>query len=250
MPRFAVVFCLLLWGLTILPSSASAEVIQKPEFSLTLPDGWVEIPQEVLEQKYEETMRMAPNLAAVRFEYGFQRGPVQDYIDLPGVMIDVSSDGRPSIAELRSSLAVDMNKKFQDKRDTEYRGVPSMEYNQWGYDARSHVLSMESRCEVPVYGTVSQFTKIIPTEEGTVNFYFSTPVSEEADNLPVLQKIFGSIVISPEIEYRERWLDSYWYLGRPSNIVKTSILLVFGCSFLVFRMHQRRSLKSAEGTQQ
>ena len=232
MPRFAVVFCLLLWGLTILPSSASAEVIQKPEFSLTLPEGWVEVSQDVLERKYEETMRTVPDIVATRFEYGFQQGPDKDYIDVPGLFIDVRVVGRPSVAVLRSYESAALGSE------------------QMSYNVTTHVLSGDFRLVSPAYGDVFMFAKIIPTEQGSVNLTFSTTVADVAQNQPVIEQIFTTVMISPEIEYRERWLDSYWYLGRPSNIVKTSILLVFGCSFLVFRMHQRRSLKSAEGTQQ
>ena len=69
MKHFGLVVALSIVGSSAFVSHAlSAVGVQKPEFTLSLPDGWVEIPQEVLTGLNQQ----APNAKIPKYDYGFQ----------------------------------------------------------------------------------------------------------------------------------------------------------------------------------
>ena len=53
-------------------SIASSSELRKKGFSISLPDGWVEIPRDVIDSSEKEIARIAPNANAQHYDYGFQ----------------------------------------------------------------------------------------------------------------------------------------------------------------------------------
>ncbi len=65
--------CLLLLTLSILIRPAYAETtVSNLAFSLSLPDDWMEIPQEVLTAAHKELQKQAPNAEIPKYDYGLQ----------------------------------------------------------------------------------------------------------------------------------------------------------------------------------
>ena len=52
--------------------AAFAESFAKPEVTVELPAGWVEVPGEVMQAFYDEMQRTAPKAQIPKYNYAFQ----------------------------------------------------------------------------------------------------------------------------------------------------------------------------------
>ncbi len=75
-------------------SIASGSVLHKNVFSITIPDGWVEIPKDVIDEYEEETAKLVPNMPAQHYDYGFQLGSSANWLDYPYVLVQLKNTGR------------------------------------------------------------------------------------------------------------------------------------------------------------
>lgn len=208
MQQFAAVLCLLLWVFSILSSSASAEVIQKPEFSLTLPEGWVEIPKETLELMTATAQAKVPSIQLAPYECGFQLASGKSGLSPPYILVQWTGKGkRLSEKQLRSMQKIDIKKTVKDSGIDSESIVPNAALGQMKYDEASNTLWMDMEAGSEAVGMGRSVMAGFPTEKGLlqVTGHF---MSADADaDLPAFHQIVQSIVISPEIAYRTHWSD-------------------------------------------
>ena len=207
--RFATVLGLLLWGLLSLPSSASAEVIQKPEFSLTLPDGWEEIPKEKLE--VFNLLAASNRLGRGKhepYECVFQLDPREPGTSSSYVMVRWLDKGkRISHQQLRSWPKVDISKVVNDKRILRGETVLDAGRGRFRFDEASHTLWLDGNFGPESMDKRRKESAAIPTEIGLLSVEGEFISGDASAHRLAYHQIVKSVVISPEIAYRARKSD-------------------------------------------
>ena len=91
--RSATLLLLVIHALSISNALAAVQV-QTPAITLALPDGWVEIPQEVLALAGMELKRQAPNAPVPNYDYGFQKSRSGNVFEYPYVLVQINNGAR------------------------------------------------------------------------------------------------------------------------------------------------------------
>jgi hypothetical protein len=82
----------------------SGQTYQKNSFSIALPDGWIEIPREVIDAYKIAISRLAPNRQKQEYDYdcGFQLGNAKKWFGCPYIVVKIYNTGRISKNQLEN----------------------------------------------------------------------------------------------------------------------------------------------------
>lgn len=194
------------------PAVAARTLVEKPELSLSLPEGWVEIPSEVLVEVFSEVDRLVGS-EAPRYEYGFQLEASTQWLDYPYVLVKTSAKGRLPEHKLRQMARLDANALVSDQL-VEFEEIlqeASLEPMRWDPEAR--VVWTAARLEVADIGTVKSLSGLIPTEQGMVQIHGYARSSDFERHAPAFREMVLSASIAPALAYQRRWYESVPVLG-------------------------------------
>jgi hypothetical protein len=209
MNHIGLAITFLVVGCSAFVSQAFALVdVQKPGFTLSLPDGWVEIPQEVLTAMHDELNRQAPNAKIPKYDYGFQLETAQNWMEYPYVLVQLSNVGRIPEHQLKSMPKIDMNEKFRSKVVDGNSLMSNTALGQMQYDEAAHLIWMTSQSDVVGIGRVQGISGLVPTEKGIVQIHGYSTESSFPTYLPTFRQIVKSASVSPALAYKPRWTDS------------------------------------------
>src|SRR4051812_47918100 len=187
--------------------AAHAATISKPEVTLTLPDGWVEVPANVLQDFFVEMQRQAPNAQIPRYDYAFQSAGGPPWLEYPYVLVKITATKRPTERELETLPTLDLNDKIRDKRDDWSALMKDSSLGKMRYDKAANVVWITSKSTVVNAGEVSGISGVIPTENGFLELHAYAKTQEFPEHLPTFEKIITGAKISPVLAYRPRWTD-------------------------------------------
>ena len=188
-------------------TGALAGAVAKPELTVELPDGWVEVPAEVLQQFYDEMQRQAPKANIPKYDYAFQAKAGPPWLDYPYVLVKVRPAGRPTESELESLPSLNLNDKFQEGKDDWSAVMTDTSLGQMRYDKAANVVWLSSKSNVKNIGSVSGISGVIPTEQGFVELHGYARTEDFQDHFPTFQKIITGAKVSPVLVYQPRWSD-------------------------------------------
>ena len=183
-------------------------IIQKPEFTLSLPDGWVEIPSNVLSATQAEIKRRAPGAKIPKYDYGFQKQPLMKGMKYPFVLIQVIDSGRIPERQLKSIPKIDWNKQLKDRIANHKSIISSASVGKMQYDESAHIIWIMSQSDVVNAGKILGVSGIIPTETGVIQIHANSGESDFQGYLPIFRQIIMSTTVSPNLAYQPRWFDS------------------------------------------
>ena len=225
--------------LTVLAALAAtlplrAASLDTPEVSLSLPDRWVEVPQEILQAFYEEMQRQAPNAGIPRYDYATQSTNGPPWLAYPYVLVKVSNTGRPTERELESMPRFDANAELQKKSEALSNVMKDTKLGQMQYDKAANVVWVTSESEVIGVGKVSGISGIIPTERGFVQIHGYAMTADFAQHEPGFRKIITTAKIPPTLLYQPRWSDQLEkYALLDSKSLKWRMALGLGVALVV-----------------
>lgn len=203
----------LLTPLFLLAFDVGAESTSKPEFTLILPDGWVEVPQDVLTDVNEELRRQAPGSSA-RYSYAFQPAGAKNWLDYPYVLVQISNIGRPSESQLKALPRIDTNQAFGRTAAELKSFMSNTKLGQMQYDPVARVAWMTSESDVVDVGRVQGLSAVLPTEKGTLQLHGYALEASFPAFLPTFRQIVQSAVLSPSLAYKPRVTDNVPLLNR------------------------------------
>ncbi|MBO0862125.1 MAG: hypothetical protein J2P21_27250, partial [Chloracidobacterium sp.] len=180
---------------------------KKPGFTLSLPDGWIEIPQEVLTSMRDKVVRQATNANVPKYDYGFQLKTAQNWMEHPLVLVQVSNTGRVPEHQLKSLPKMDLNEMLKKYAADLNSLISNVTLGQMQYDETAHVVWLTYRSDVVGVGKVQGISGLIPTEKGYLQFHCSSTESNFQTYLPTFRQIVASVAVSPELAYKHRWSD-------------------------------------------
>lgn len=197
---FAFILCLV-----SLP--AKAATFDKENFTITLPDTWVEVPPEVLSAYMEELKQQAPTAAVPVYDYAFQPDN-KGWLTYPYVLVQISRSGKVPPEELQSINKIDMN-SAEIKRQTQGYGslLDNVTLGQLSYDDATHTAWLKSDIDVAGMGKILGLSGMHLTNNGTVSVHAYAKADEFEDRLPEFTKLISSVTI-PEIhQYNNTSID-------------------------------------------
>jgi len=166
-----------------------AATFTKPAVTLSLPDGWVEVPADTLQVLYTEMKRQTPLVEVSKYDYAFQSNAGPPWLTYPYVLVKVRSTGRPTEQELEELPAVAAKE-----------GAPGP----MRYDPVANIVWMSSQTAVANVGDVGGISAFIPTQRGFVDVHGYALAADFPRWKPVLEQIASGAVIAPELQYHPR----------------------------------------------
>jgi hypothetical protein len=207
--RFGFKVALLVVGFSaFVPLAFATGDFQKPGLTLSLPDGWMEIPQDVLTSVRDELVRQAPNAKIPKYDYGFQLETGQNWMAYPYILVQVSNSGRVPEHQLKSMPKMDLNEMFKNKAADLKSLMSNASLGQMQYDETAHVVWITFQSDVVGTGKVQGISGLIPTEKGYLQVHCYSEESNFQTYLPTFRQIVTSLAVSPDLAYKPRWTDN------------------------------------------
>jgi hypothetical protein len=184
------------------------EKVQKNGFSVTLPDGWVEIPRDAIDSYEKNMAELVPNAQLQHYDYGFQLNTAKNWLEYPYVLIQVKNLGRIPERQLEQLEGFPVQKTIDDQKE-KFNGVMSdVQAGKMIYDNRNKMIWMHMEFKVRDVGPVSAIVGMVLTESGFIqaNAYCVK------DDYPSYESIFRTIAtsVTPDrgMEYKPKWSDN------------------------------------------
>jgi len=200
---------LLLIAIVAISSPAYGEErVQKNGFSISLPDGWVEIPRGAIDS-YEKTVaELAPNAPAQHYDCGFQLESGKNWFEYPYVLIQVKNIGRIPESQLEKLEGVSLQKTLDDQKDRLSTIMSGAQAGKMIYDRQNRMIWMRMEFNVRDVGPVTGICGMIPTEKGfiQVNGYCAKNIYSRYEQ--ILRAIATSMTPDPALIYKPKWSDS------------------------------------------
>lgn len=208
--------CVLITGFVLAPPIDASVLIENSNFAISLPNGWMEIPQEVLQAAPSVMKDKNPNFDIPIYDYGFQLQSSQNWMEFPYVLVEVKNSGRISEFQLKKMLKDNWTNydgvKKQAKALEEIMSGVAFDGKQ--YDEASHTLWATLRAEFSGYGNMQAIGVIILTESGYIQFYAYSWEAHFQHYLPIFRQMLSSIVLPPHLAYKPRWNDNIPLLNK------------------------------------
>jgi hypothetical protein len=167
-------------------------------FSITLPETWVEVDSKVLAAGPESIKKRAPNAGNVVIKYGFK--PKGDAI-FPWVGVIVSADqlSDEMFANLSDAYPT-LDIYMRHLLDPSAGGtIQSAQMSNLFYDKAHHVLWGMSQSSFSDIGNLQTLSAAYVTRVGTVQVHCYSKASEYSKYQPTFRRIVDSVEIDPRV---------------------------------------------------
>ena len=180
---------------------AGAGVIQKDEFSITIPDDWAEVPASLLANVRAEAMRQLPNVKVPKYDYAFLPRKLAGRFDYPYILMEIHREGYLPEQSLRSmaqhvSPATAM-RDLSGKVPMLHPGVNISAV----YDSDANMIWVRARETLEGSGTIATLSGVIPTATGFIQMTGSAMDAEFKTYEPIFRDGILSITLSPAMAY-------------------------------------------------
>ena len=235
---------LLVMAACLVAGVAQAATFTRPEVTLEVPDGWVEVPAEVLQSFHAEMQRQAPLAQVPKYDYAYQAANGPPWLSYPYLLVKVTPSGRPTEHDLESLPSIDLNEKFKDENRKWSGLMKDTSLGQMRYDKAANVVWISSKSNVNGIGAITGISGIIPTEKGFVELHAYAKTEDFEGHMPTFEKIITGAKIAPDLLYKPRWTDKLGpaagFFDTKSLLSKLTILAIAGVLIAVFLSRRRR----------
>ncbi len=202
MIRHARVAAVCLVALAALGPACYADVtVQKPEFSLALPDGWVEIPQDALAAARDKIAQVAPNATIPKYDYGFQLA-ANKWMQYPYILVQLSDQGRIPERQLQQLPKLDLGAALDGKTDALKALLSGVSLGHMQYDDNARLIWLSSQSEMPGIGTIHGLSGLIPTQTGALQLHCYALDASIDTLLPLFRQVVASARPAPALAYQ------------------------------------------------
>lgn len=242
-------FRLFLLILPILPIFAETfDFKEKEGFSISFPQKWQQIPDELLQQMLLKIRLQSGDAPVPTYDYGFQ---IEDKVpfELPYAYIFINRDGRFSPGQIKKLANRDFSPAAKAIREKYALITGDLFFDRMQFDEARSLLIIEGHSKVPVIGDVLVYSGLFFTAEGFIQFSFYSTAEEALTYLPVFKDILESVTLAPDVQYHNRWYESWPILNLidwPSLRGYSWLMMVVGQLLLfvtLIRWYMRRGQK-------
>ena len=210
MKKRTIAVCLVLAITSLANVAAFADTVQRDGFTISIPDGWVEIPRYVLDDFEASLAAGFPSTPRQHWDCGFQKASATNMMEFPYILVQVHNFGR--IPEQAIEQLED------DKMLQEYWGAvlgiavdayaPSIFSEQIvkaSFDKPNNTILSTIRMENEIVGSVYFLSSMILTEKGIINVFGYALKERYALYEPVFLSVVRSVTPEPWLEYKASW---------------------------------------------
>ena len=202
--------------LSLLSVAWANQLYQKDVFSITLPDGWVEIPRDVIDA-YEKRIasiapksskEIAPKSARQLYDYGFQLDSAQQWFEYPYILVSIRNTGRIQ-KSLLDKFEESSFQKGVDKAKKELRpAVSNIQIGKLYYDKVANIIWSRIESDLVQIGPVSGLFGMILTDKGYIQVNGYSLKEDFFTYEPVFRTSAVSVIPSSDLIYKPKWYDS------------------------------------------
>ena len=180
------------------------------DFTIFLPEGWVEIPKARIDAHFASLLRQSPGASRAwgEYDYGYQPGAPSTWFQYPYILIQVKNTGKlrgppeEVFEAMKSKLVGEMDKKLDEVTGSlSFMDSASLDDGLIDFDLGNHVMWIGARAEIANVGPVASAMAICLTEQGVMRVGLATRESEFADHLPVFRRVVSGIKYGPQLKY-------------------------------------------------
>jgi hypothetical protein len=235
---------LLLLVACLASAAAFSTTVSKPEVTLDVPDGWVEVPADVLQLFYAEMKRQAPLAQVPKYDYAYQAAAGPPWLAYPYVLVKVTKSGRPTEHDLETLPTINLNDEIRDKQDAWSAFMKQTSLGKMRYDKATNIVWIPSQSQVVGIGEVTGLSGVIPTEQGFVELHAYALAADFPRHAATFETLITGARIAPDLLYKPRWSDKLGpaagLFDTKSLLSKLAVLAIVGALIAVFLSRRRK----------
>ena len=185
--------------------SASGETFETYDhFSITLPDGWMEIPSTVLQAYAEQVEELFPDTPRPVYDYGYQ---IDDgnWMTYPYILVQFRPVGRIPWGELA---------RFKEKNlQIGDIGLSEVSVGESTYDQKNHILWSTLTTPARNGETAKALVAVKLTEMGYIRLIGCASEDSFDQYATIFREAFGSLEIGKSIDYKPQFGDTMPVVG-------------------------------------
>ena len=214
----------------------------KEGFTLKLPNNWVRIPGEVLDEHSRKLQLTAPDAGKSAYDYGFQLSGANHWFACPYILIWLNKSGR--IPEGKMEKLSKENKSLKEGSkpiEEKISGIQNTEVGEILYDSDDHTLWMTFMADAEkIKGLIA--TKL--TRKGCIQIVCYAEDKDFIEYRKLFEDIVNNIYLSKDMEYKPRITDSIPIISQINfdkllSHVFTSALLIGAIWLLLSRIKKK-----------
>jgi len=189
-------------------------------YSVVLPDGWEQIPIEVINAQTRAITTMATSPLGQHYEDGFQQSAQGKWFHCPFVLVQVKETGRVPEAQFTrmKSLSANVKKDMDIASEKLAKIVSGMSLGDTYYDPSNKCLWVRMSMNVGSVGEVRAVTCSFLTEKGWVSFFCYENAAEFDRQLATFLELLRSVQFTEALRYKPHYGDHFGFdfsrLGR------------------------------------
>ncbi len=189
-------------------SIAIGSELKKNGFSITLPDGWVEIPRDLMDAHEKEISRVAPNFPVQHLDYGFQSGSSKNWFEYPIISVKIHNTGRAPESQLKKIEEYSFQESFDNYKKELSSVLSIMQTGKMLYDKQNRIIWMRLDANIANIGPISGIAGMVLTEMGFIQVTGFSLKKDYATYEAIFQSVALSVSPEPELTYKSKWSDS------------------------------------------
>lgn len=199
---------------TVLSSFGSTYETQD-QFSINLPDAWVEIPKDVLDEFSENVSKLAPQNPKQIYDYGYQLNESDGWLQYPYILVQVKNVGRVASGELKQYKKIEKGfAEGLDQVNDSFSDIMSnASFGETVYDEGNHILWTTISMDVEGSGKVKAVVAVKLTEKGIIQFNAYATEATFDEYAQIYRNAFINLNIDESIAYKPQLTDSAPVIG-------------------------------------
>jgi hypothetical protein len=185
----------------------------KPEFAISVPIDWEEIPNEALVTYAKNISELAPDAPVQRYDYGFQAEGAEFWLAHPYILIQVNYTGRLTKKLLHSLPSTSID-DYVDELGENMKNVASdLSMGKMYYDKEANIVWMRVKATVLDVGEIEGLNAMILTEKGFINAAAYSMKEDFTGYETLFRSIQMSISPIQSLKYKPRFTDNFpsWF---------------------------------------
>ena len=202
--KFQIIIVFFLSIALFFGSAHSAELYKKKGFSISLPDGWIEVPRKIVDKYENEISKLLPEAPALHYDYVFQLGSAENWFEYPFIAIFINNIGKIPENYLEAMEKYPVQQEANRHKKELSPMMTDIQTGKMYYDKKEKIVWLRMESKINNIGDISGLSGLIPTEKGFIQV---SGYSLKKD-FPTYKPIFRSSAMSVE---PSMGANSKWY---------------------------------------
>jgi len=189
-------------------ATAHTDKHKKPEFSISFPLGWREIPRNILDEHAKILAKRNPDYPVQHYDYGFQLESSENWFEYPYILIKIENSGRIPQKDLEKFEQFPLQEDAEEYAGKFSFGVSEIQAGKLIFDKQNSMIWGRLEMNSAGIGPITTLQSMIPTEKGIIIVVGSCSAADSSTYEPIFRSIILSTLPSTELVYRPRWTDN------------------------------------------